>query len=253
MREAGVEFAPPGTKGAAPSNDGTALPRVNGSRTLPAPNVWQARPDTPSWAALLEKFYARAGQPLPRIQPLKENEVPQPYKALLVHSSDMTPTLENFYHRRLGLTVLSREIERETYLREVLLRLTADDLSGPRRGAMAAASSPDAVLRPGEDSKPIEYGVIRICLAQLPPVARRHVLEEQRPLGNILQSEGIPHISWPQAFFRVESDPHTRTVLGLWQPCDLYGRRNVLLDRTRRLLAEVIEILAPVEESRVSG
>jgi hypothetical protein len=79
------------------------------------------------------------------------------------------------------------------------------------------------------------------------------VLEEQRPLGSILQSEGIPHISWPQAFFRVESDPHTAAVLGRRQPCDLYGRRNVLLDRTRRLLAEVIEILAPVEERGVSG
>jgi hypothetical protein len=37
-------------------------------------------------------------------------------------------------------------------------------------------------------------------------------------------------------------------VLGLSEPSDLYGRRNVLLEGSRRLLAEVIEILAPVDQ-----
>jgi hypothetical protein len=253
MREAGVDCASPGTKRAAPSSGGAATKGLNGSKTLTMPSTWLARPDTPPWAVLLEKFYARMGRPLPRLEQLKEDKVPQPYKALLVHSSDMTPTLEGFYRRPLGLTVLSREIEAETYLREVVLRLADHDLPAPRRSAAVPPSSPGDALPSRDDSRPVEYGVIRICLGQFPRAARRRVLEEQRPLGSILQSEGIPHISWPQAFFRVESDPHTRAVLGLQQPCDLYGRRNVLLDRTRRLLAEVIEILAPVEESRVSS
>jgi hypothetical protein len=72
------------------------------------------------------------------------------------------------------------------------------------------------------------------------------VLEEQRPLGNILQTEAIAHLSWPQAFFKIQSDPHLSHVLHCSQPGELYGRRNVLLDGSRRLLAEVIEILAPV-------
>ena len=71
------------------------------------------------------------------------------------------------------------------------------------------------------------------------------MLEEQRPLGNILQRDAIPHLSWPQAFFRVQSDSHLGHVLYLSEPAVLYGRRNVLLDGSRRLLAEVIEILAP--------
>jgi len=195
---------------------------------------------------LLEKFYARMGRPLPRLEQLKADEVPQPYQALLVHSSDMTPTLEGFYRQPLGLTVLSREIEGESYLREVVLRLVEDDPPGPRPSAAVWADSPNPALRSGDGSRPVEYGVIRICLGRFPPAARQRVLAEQRPLGSILQSEGIPHISWPQAFFRAESDSHTGAVLGLRQPGDLYGRRNVLLDGARRLLAEVIEILAPV-------
>jgi chorismate-pyruvate lyase len=204
------------------SSDASKLPgelkplgKVNGEE--PRGRRWC----TPSWAVLLQRFYARMGMPLPRIEQLKGVEVPEPYRKLLVHSSDMTPTLEDFYRLPLGLTVLSREIASEEYLREVVLKLAG---GGP----------------------PVSYGVIRICLGHLPAPARERVLQEQRPMGNILRSEGIPHISWPQAFFRAQSDAHTSVVLGLRASCDLYGRRNVLLDGSRRLLAEVIEILAPV-------
>ena len=72
------------------------------------------------------------------------------------------------------------------------------------------------------------------------------MLEEQRPLGNILHTENIAHLSWPQAFFSIEADSHLTSVLRLAQPGVLYGRRNVLLDASRSLLADVIEILAPV-------
>jgi chorismate-pyruvate lyase len=121
----------------------------------------------------------------------------------------------------MRLSALTREQRDYTYLREV-------------------------VLKTAGDARPVEYGVIRISLDHLPQAARNWVLEEQRPLGNILQSEGIPHLSWPQAFFGVASDSHLSHVLYLSEPCTLYGRRNVLLDGSRRLLAEVIEILAPV-------
>lgn len=176
---------------------------------------------TPPWAALLGWFYSRNGLPLPRFAQLKGDEVPPPYQALLVHSSDMTPTLEKFYRQAMRLTVMSRERQGESYLREVLLTAA-------------------------EQNQPVEYGVIRVCLGHLPPVASQRVLAEQRPLGNILQSEAIPHLSWPQAFFRVASDSHMEAALRLGQPAVLYGRRNVLLDASRRLLAEVIEVLAPV-------
>jgi chorismate-pyruvate lyase len=199
-----------------------ALTRINGEQH-PA-KKWHA----PSWAVLLQRFYTRMRLPLPPIEPRKGEDVPEPYRKLLVHSSDMTPTLEAFYQRTVGLTVLSREIAQEEYLREVVLNLA-------------------------DGGQPIEYGVIRICLGHLPGPARARVLQEQRPLGNILRSEGLPHISWPQAFFRMQSDLHTGAVLHLQEPCDLYGRRNVLLDGNRRLLAEVIEILAPAAQGEAKA
>jgi chorismate-pyruvate lyase len=187
----------------------------------PASEAQQQRQRAPGWAALLERFYSKLGLPLPELKEVSGPDMPQPYRELLVHSSDMTPTLETFYRQPMRLSVLTREQHDSYYLREV-------------------------VLKSSEDARPVEYGVIRICLNHLPSAAGQLVLEEQRPLGNILQGEGIAHLSWPQSFFRVQSDSHLGHVLYMSQPATLYGRRNVLLDGSRRLLAEVIEILAPV-------
>jgi len=170
--------------------------------------------------ALWERFRKRNGLDVPGITPLRSEEMPEPYKRLLVHSQDMTSTLENFYGGPLGISVLSRELEGDAYLREV-------------------------VLKPAGEAPPVEYGVIRICLDQLPAKARRRVLEEERPLGNILSTEAVPFLSWPQSFFRVGPDAYMVRVLGLRQPGILYGRRNLLLDGSRHLLAEVLEVLAP--------
>ena len=88
---------------------------------------------------MLERFYERTGLSLPALRELKAKEVPQPYRALLVHSSDMTPTLARFYGQTLRLRVLSRERQDDSYKREVILWLA-------------------------EDARPVEYGVIRIFL-----------------------------------------------------------------------------------------
>jgi chorismate-pyruvate lyase len=177
---------------------------------------------------LLGRFYERTGLSAPVLRELKAAEVPPPYQALLVHSSDMTPTLAGFYGQALRLRVLSRERQDDSYKREVILWLA-------------------------EDERPVEYGVIRICLDRFPPTARRLVLEEQRPLGDILQGEAIPHLSWPQAFFRLKADAHAVAALGLRHAEFLYGRRNVLLDGSRHLLAEVIEVLAPVAKPETAA
>jgi chorismate-pyruvate lyase len=174
----------------------------------------------PPWAELLERFYQPTGLAVPALEELNGAEVPSPYQGLLVHSSDMTPTLAHFYGQTLRIKVLGRELVEDSYKREVVLWLS-------------------------ENGQPVEYGVIRIHLQRLPPNARRLVLGEERPLGDILQREAIPHLSWPQAFFRLKADAHTGAALGVQRAEFLYGRRNVLLDGSRHLLADVIEVLAP--------
>src|SRR5262245_30341904 len=176
----------------------------------------------PPWAALLAGFYSRAGLAVPLLEPVTPEAMPRAYRALLVHSRDMTPTLENFYGDRVELTVIERALNDNHYNREVVLTL---------------ASS----------GKPVEYGAIHVYLNHLPAPVRLRVLEERRPFGDILRSEAFPHFSWPQNFFRTGPDAHMATMLRQAKPRVLFGRRNLLLDGSRRLLAEVIEILAPVQ------
>ncbi|MGH7967777.1 MAG: hypothetical protein ACREIC_03515, partial [Limisphaerales bacterium] len=79
----------------------------------------------PPWAVLLDGCYARAGLLAPVLRQLAPEAVPPPYNGLLVHSRDMTPTLETFHGQPINLKVLSRELQDPCYIREVVL-LRAD-------------------------------------------------------------------------------------------------------------------------------
>ena len=168
----------------------------------------------------LDEFYALAGQPLPPLTSVEGEAVPEPYKTLLVHQNDMTPTLESFHKSSIHLQVLGRRRKRDEYFREVVLRL---DGTG----------------------KPVEFGAIKINLELFPAAARGEILREHLPLGHILAECKIPHSSRPSGFLRLASDKLINEVLGLNGANVLYGRRNTLFDPKDRPLAEIVEILPP--------
>src|SRR5262245_16468240 len=67
----------------------------------------------------LDEFYADLGRPLPPLEQVEAEAVPQPYRQLLVHHRDMTPTLEAFHGRDIHLRLLGRRRKGEQYFREV--------------------------------------------------------------------------------------------------------------------------------------
>ncbi|HLM97687.1 MAG TPA: hypothetical protein VK335_00290 [Bryobacteraceae bacterium] len=168
----------------------------------------------------LDEFYEKAGLPLPPMTTVSASEVPEPYRGLLVHPRDMTPTLENAYGRNIHLRVLERTLAGNVLSREV-------------------------VLVPEGGSAPVAFGVIKINLEHFSEPARALVLEGQEPLGAILRGQAIAHTSHPNPYFRVTADPLMRKALHLVETCVLYGRRNVILDGAGRTLAQVVEILPP--------
>src|SRR5436190_15632 len=95
----------------------------------------------------LDDFYARAGLRLPKIERTSGEKMPEPYRALLVHGNDMTPTLEKHHAGEIHLRILGREERGDFYFREVVLQLDGTD-------------------------KPVEFGAIKISLALFPPRAR---------------------------------------------------------------------------------
>lgn len=179
-----------------------------------------AAPPNVSLVHPLDEFYARAGQSLPPLTSVEGEAVPEPYKTLLVHQNDMTPTLELFHKSSIHLHVLGRRRKKDEYFREVILRLDGTE-------------------------KPVEFGAIKINLDLFPAAAREQILREHLPLGHILAECKIPHASRPSGFLRLASDKLINEVLGLTGANVLYGRRNTLFDPKDRPLAEIVEILPP--------
>jgi len=171
----------------------------------------------------LDEFYAMAKRELPSIEQVEGDDVPGPYHRLLVHEQDMTPTLEKFHDERIYLNVISRQMRGDFYFREVIL------LAQRTR-------------------KPVEFGAIKINLTLFPGGARRLILAEQEPLGTILTEFKISHTSRPKAFLRIQADAFIKGALQLSGEQVLYGRRNTLFDPQQRALAEIVEILPPMEE-----
>lgn len=170
----------------------------------------------------LDDFYARANRPLPPIRQISGDEMPEPYRALLVHEEDMTPTLEEFHGANIRLRVLNRQQRDGVYYREVVLLLDGSNT-------------------------PVEFGAIRINVDLFPPAAKSAVLKEGLPLGHVLAEHKVKHASRPKGFIALQSDDFINQALGLSGTHSLYGRRNTLYDSQKRPLAEIVEILPPTQ------
>jgi hypothetical protein len=170
----------------------------------------------------LDDFYAGAGLPLPRIERIQGDEMPEPYRSLLVHERDMTPTLEKFHGSDIHLKILKREQRGDFYFREVVLQLNGSEM-------------------------PVEFGANKVSLVLFPSKARQQILEEQVPLGRILKECEIGHTTLAKAFFRVAPDELISSVLHLKAPTALYGRKATIFDAQKRPLSEIVEILPPAQ------
>ena len=168
----------------------------------------------------LDEFYAARNLPLPAIGHLEADEMPEPYRSLLVHDNDMTSTLEKFHKKKIHIQVLARHTTDNEYFREVVVVLD-------------------------HSLKPVEFGAIKIILDLFPDEARREILAERKPLGRILAEHKINFASRPRGYLRVATDKFMDEALNLRGVKSLYGRRNTLVDAWDRPLAEIVEILPP--------
>jgi len=158
---------------------------------------------------------------MPCIEIIPGDAVPEPFKSLLVHHNDMTPTLESFHKSEIHLEIVSRERRGDFYFREVVLRLNQSD-------------------------SPVEFGANKLYLGRFPEEAQDLILQEYVPLGRILKDCHVPHRTEAKAFLRVQSDGLIGEKFELTQPAVLYGRKAVISDLQGRPLSEIVEILPSV-------
>ena len=168
----------------------------------------------------LSAFAGEAGRGINRAQILEGEELPEPYRALLVHDRDMTGTLETYHDQLVSLHVIMKRIDGDHMLRQVTLVGTAD-------------------------GQPKEFGAIRIDLSCFEEDARRVVASCAMPLGRVLREYGVAYVSNPSAFLRISPDERLCEALNV-KAGPLYGRKNELTTPDGRSIAHIIEILPPM-------
>lgn len=168
----------------------------------------------------LDALYRMCGMSPPAAAGAEGEDLPEPQRRLLVHQSDMTPTLEEFWGETIVLRTLQRRLDQRSLTRLVVLELE-------------------------KSRRPVEFGAIVIHLEPFPPAAQQLIRGCRCPLGSILARHGIVHTSRPRGFFSLQPDAVICEALGMPAPARLWGRKNVLAAEQGQTLAEVVEILPP--------
>ena len=165
----------------------------------------------------LDFVYARSGVELPQVKPIDPDDIPLPYRSLLVHQIDMTLTLERHFGGRVTLRPLSTFLKGTSYFRRVLL---AQEYTG----------------------RPVEMGAIRIKVSAFPERIRRQILRNDVPLGRLLRDGGVSYESRPKMFLAVTPNPEMMGVFWMREPKTLYGRRTEMI-RNGAKIGDIVEVL----------
>ena len=165
----------------------------------------------------LDVVYRRAGVEIPATNIVEPDEIPMPYRALLVHADDMTITLERHFGGRVVLRALSTFTSGAWYSRRVLL---VQEYSG----------------------RPVEMGAIRMKLDAFGARLKKQILRNEVPLGRILRDGGFDYVSHAMAFLAITPNPEMMGVFWMREPKTLYGRRTEIV-RDGTTIGDIVEIL----------
>ena len=166
----------------------------------------------------LDFVYARSGVALPQVKAIDPDDIPLPYRSLLVHRTDMTLTLERHSAAVRRVPAAARDVSP----RSVVF---------PARAAGA-----------GYTGRPVEMGAIRIKIGAFPDRIRKQILKNDVPLGRLLRDGGVEYESRPKVFLSVTPNPEMMGVFWMREPKTLYGRRTEMIHDGVKI-GDIVEVL----------
>ena len=147
------------------------------------------------------------------------DQVPQPYRDLLVHEHHMTVTLEAHHGSLVDVKVLEKKRSGNSYARKILLALQSD-------------------------GRIVQFGLVRIWLHFCSPQVRAEILTEATPIGRILINHNVLRRIEPMQYLRLTPGPDMVQWFGLAAPEITYGR-VALIHCDAQPAVELLEIVAP--------
>jgi chorismate-pyruvate lyase len=147
------------------------------------------------------------------------DQVPQPYRDLLVHEHHMTVTVEAHHGSLVDVKVMEKKRDGNSYARKILLALQSD-------------------------GRIVQFGLVRIWLQYCSPEVRAEILAEKTPIGRILINHNVLRRIEPTDYLRVTPGPDMMQWFGLAAPKVTYGRL-ALIHCEAQPAVELLEIVAP--------
>ncbi|WP_425399337.1 hypothetical protein [Aeoliella sp.] len=136
---------------------------------------------------------------LGRFTPVGEDDLPASYATLLAHHDHMTVTLEAYWESLVAVRVVRERLDSTIYARQSLLARHSD-------GAV------------------VQYGIMSIDLADLPPNVREAIETGCAPLGRVLIKNNLLRDVELLALWRIETGDELAKHLGVPAGDVIYGR-----------------------------
>jgi chorismate-pyruvate lyase len=175
---------------------------------------------TGSVVRLASLFYDDLAE-LGQFEPVSVDKLPERYGALLAHNEHMTVTLEASHGSQVNVRALAEWRDELSYARNSLL----------------ARQSDGAIL---------QFGIMRIWLADLPAAASNEITIQKLPLGRVLINHNLLRQVELITLWRITPGPVLQQSFHVPAGQTVFGRSaQILVDE--RPTVQMLEIVAPVE------
>jgi len=186
--------------------------------TDPTRNTSEAELFTPSASRLATLFFSDLAE-LGRFEPSSLDDFPPACRTLLAHNEHMTVALESFHKSPASVEVVAEWRDENSYARCSLLSRQSD-------GTV------------------VQFGTMRIWLADLPADAQDEITSKKSPLGRVLIEHNLLREVELITLWQIEPGPVLQQHLQVNGKKPLYGRTAQILvdERPTVQLLEIVKL-----------
>ena len=181
-------------------------------------NISEAKLYTPSASRLATLFFSDLAE-VGQFQPSSMDDLPPQYQQLLAHNEHMTVALESFHKSPVSVAALAEWRDEASYARCSLLSRQSD-------GAV------------------VQFGMVRIWLADLPKTAQEEITSKKTPLGRVLIEHNLLREVELMTLWEINPGSVLRQHLQLTGKAPIYGRSAQILvdERPTVQLLEIVKL-----------
>jgi hypothetical protein len=170
----------------------------------------------PSAVRLATLFYGTLDE-LGKFEPVSVETLPPDFRELLAHQDHMTVALEAYHDTLVNVEPLDEWRDEASYARCSLLRRQSD-------------------------GRIVQFGIMRIWLADLPETAQQEIIGRKSPLGRVLIRHNVLREVELITLWRIEPGPVLRRRLSVDKHETIYGRSAQILVEERPTV-QLLEIV----------